>query len=424
MSLCCFSDNEEKMIESFCDEGFTKVDNMSDLVGQTLNIRYYKPTKEYVEIGGVFLITRFEDDILYARKAPCAGSEPGKEVAMPKNLWYQNLSEKQAKWFIPPKVKRVREAPPPSMCPPFDGANYPISDPQNSFLPRESLLDTQCYMIHDNGGRPFKVLAHANAIEIYGDEELIWDEEPIYNILIARYTDFVGVWPGYDSADYSEFQYPNAEPIDKDNKESNDENVDNKESNDENVDNKESNDESEDSDETSEDSDEISENSDETSEDSDEISENSDETSEDSDEISENSDETSEKDEKCTKMWHCSRSAYGQIERENNNSVLIQLTPTEYVYVGSHIYSFKTTDPIINYFSPLGNNDVPYPVAYGENEAYFMLDQVYVNKDQIVTPFTATGSEQMYREFYGHVEGPNKNHIPMLDVKLIHERCC
>ncbi|XWV25370.1 hypothetical protein QJ856_gp0398 [Tupanvirus deep ocean] len=371
MSHCCFNRNEDEIIKSFYEEGYTKVvdGTKSNLVGQTLNVRYYKPSEGHTEIGGVFVFTRFEDNTLYARLAPYCGSEPGQEVAMPKNLWYHELSESQAKSYIPPKVKRVREPAPPSQCPVNDGPNYPITDPENSFIARENLLDTQSYLVHDNGGRPFRVLAHKNAVEIYGDEELIWDEEPIYNILIARYTDFMGVWPGYDSADYSEFQDPNTEPIDEDNKESNDE------------------------------------------------------ISEDSDETSEDSNETNEEDGNCTKMWHCSRSVYGQINREDNNSILIQLSSTEYVFVGDTIYSFKTINPIINYFSPLGNNDVPYPVAYGQNEAYFMLDQVYVNKDQIVTPFTATGSEQMYREFYGHVEGPKKDYIPMIDVKVIHERC-
>lgn len=56
------------------------------------------------------------------------------------------------------------------------------------------------------------------------------------------------------------------------------------------------------------------------------------------------------------------------------NSILLRLTPHKYVFIGGSIYTFETDDPITTYYSPVGNSDVPYPVAYGRNTAYFMLD--------------------------------------------------
>ena len=71
------------------------------------------------------------------------------------------------------------------------------------------------------------------------------------------------------------------------------------------------------------------------------------------------------------------------IEGQDGNSILIQLTNTQYVYIGHIIYEFKTSDQIQKYYSNLGNNDVPYPVAVGEKNAYFMLDRKYVAKENI-----------------------------------------
>ncbi len=65
------------------------------------------------------------------------------------------------------------------------------------------------------------------------------------------------------------------------------------------------------------------------------------------------------------------------------NSILIKVSPQKYIYVGDQIYSFKTDDPITSYYSPLGNNQVPYPYAVGEKSVYFMLDRIAVPVEQI-----------------------------------------
>ena len=59
----------------------------------------------------------------------------------------------------------------------------------------------------------------------------------------------------------------------------------------------------------------------------------------------------------------------------DGNSILLQLTRDKYVYIGSWIYEFVTKDDtIVTYFSKVGNSDVPYPVALGEKNVYFMLE--------------------------------------------------
>jgi hypothetical protein len=75
------------------------------------------------------------------------------------------------------------------------------------------------------------------------------------------------------------------------------------------------------------------------------------------------------------------------------NSILVQITPYFYVFIGDEVYSFQTTDVIQNYYSPVGNSDVPYPYAIGENNTYLMIDQIFIsniildNHKNIVDPY-------------------------------------
>tara|TARA_B100002051_G_C16732881_1_gene639375 strand:+ start:1520 stop:2671 length:1152 start_codon:yes stop_codon:yes gene_type:complete len=67
----------------------------------------------------------------------------------------------------------------------------------------------------------------------------------------------------------------------------------------------------------------------------------------------------------------------------DGNSILLELSPKKYCYIGSEIYEFSTKDDIQSYDSPVGNNDVPYPLARGDEFFYFMLDAKYVPKDKL-----------------------------------------
>ncbi len=108
----------------------------------------------------------------------------------------------------------------------------------------------------------------------------------------------------------------------------------------------------------------------------------------------------------------------------HGNSILIQISKNEYVSVGWEIYSFKTDEEILDYVSPVGNSDVPYPVAFGENNVYFMLDKKYIRKDDLETSVTVKNAEKLYSEFYGHI-GTKQGKQPkynMKNVKIIQKR--
>ena len=61
------------------------------------------------------------------------------------------------------------------------------------------------------------------------------------------------------------------------------------------------------------------------------------------------------------------------------NSLLLQISDKRYVYVGDCVFSFEPVDGdvIMKYYSPVGNNDVPYPYAVGKKYIYFMWDKSY-----------------------------------------------
>jgi hypothetical protein len=65
----------------------------------------------------------------------------------------------------------------------------------------------------------------------------------------------------------------------------------------------------------------------------------------------------------------------------DGNTILIQLTIYKYIYIGNpEIYTFTTPnkDIIKTYKSPVGNNGVSYPFAFGEKYLYYMPFKKYV----------------------------------------------
>lgn len=95
---------------------------------------------------------------------------------------------------------------------------------------------------------------------------------------------------------------------------------------------------------------------------------------------------------------------------ERGNSVLFRVARQNgahhYVYVGSEIYTFSSEEPVTSYVSPLGNSDVPYPYAVTASRTYLMIENVYVNNDDLLrqSPLAAeyTNEDEPYGQYYGH----------------------
>jgi len=95
----------------------------------------------------------------------------------------------------------------------------------------------------------------------------------------------------------------------------------------------------------------------------------------------------------------------GYGKRFDGNSILLKIAKNRYVFIGAYVYEFSTNnDNIIAYWSPVGNNDVPYPFAYGEKNIYFMLDDTYVPIDKFpeLKKLSKVEKTDLYKFYYGH----------------------
>jgi hypothetical protein len=185
----------------------------------------------------------------------------------------------------------------------------------NTIKKKKLSSKNRVYFIHDNGGRPFKVIANKSGIHIYTHQDIDYSKlgengepELKYDILVKKITKFTGYWYGFDTSQFSTY---------------------------------------------------------------------------------------------------------------HGNSILIQITKKQYIEVGYEIYSFETSEEIIDYISPVGNSDVPYPVAYSENYVYFMLDKKYVPKKQLMIQATPINAEDIYSEYYGHINPENNKKMRKIKFKKV-----
>lgn len=105
---------------------------------------------------------------------------------------------------------------------------------------------------------------------------------------------------------------------------------------------------------------------------------------------------------------------------DHGNSILVQVEPDRYVFIGDEIYSFTFKEEVIAYYSIMGNNRVPYPVALTSKTALFMDDQQSVPRDQLQDKVTGVdkGWANAYQIYYDY----NGKTTSFSDYKVICER--
>jgi hypothetical protein len=56
------------------------------------------------------------------------------------------------------------------------------------------------------------------------------------------------------------------------------------------------------------------------------------------------------------------------------NSILLHLGKDKYAFIGEEVYSFRTLnkEPILKFYSPVGNNDCPFAYAISDKNVYFL----------------------------------------------------
>ena len=101
------------------------------------------------------------------------------------------------------------------------------------------------------------------------------------------------------------------------------------------------------------------------------------------------------------------------------NSILLQLSEHNFISVGWDIYAFTITDKIVNYFSNMGNNMVPYPVMLGTQNVYFMGEKQYVPRKLFPSKMSNKDWANAYSMYYDSLE---KCSFKIKNIKIIHKR--
>jgi hypothetical protein len=76
------------------------------------------------------------------------------------------------------------------------------------------------------------------------------------------------------------------------------------------------------------------------------------------------------------------------------------------MYIGQEIYEFDMDDKVDDYYSFVGNSDVPYPVLVGTEYVYFFLeaDHCYVPRTEFSPSMTKKDWEDAYSRYYGWID--------------------
>jgi len=79
----------------------------------------------------------------------------------------------------------------------------------------------------------------------------------------------------------------------------------------------------------------------------------------------------------------------------DGNSILIKIDHLTYVFIGESIFSFTSYSEIINYVSPVGNSDVPYPYAVDDHDRYYLMIE-----DVVIQDVPSEHSDRPYEYYY------------------------
>jgi hypothetical protein len=166
------------------------------------------------------------------------------------------------------------------------------SNKTGSFVPKSQVKSRTVYLIHDNGGRPFKFVAENGVLEVFAHGSEWSNELHEYPTKVLRVKNFKGYWKGLD-------------------------------------------------------------------------------------------------------IGGAGMDMYG-------SNILIQLTDHKYIIVGMEIVEFEIKDKIIDFISPVGNSDVPYPIAYGTEYTYDLTGRQpkYVANDVLAEYPSITQSHEIYNNIF------------------------
>jgi hypothetical protein len=73
---------------------------------------------------------------------------------------------------------------------------------------------------------------------------------------------------------------------------------------------------------------------------------------------------------------------------------------------------------------PVNNSDVPYSVAYGEENVYFMLNNKFIKINDLEFYTTVANAKNLYGDFYGHIKSKKGKYrkYNFKNLKLVRDR--
>lgn len=135
------------------------------------------------------------------------------------------------------------------------------------------------------------------------------------------------------------------------------------------------------------------------------------------------------------KIWipkDTGRNAAANSKSGVGNSILIQTANNKYIFIGSKILEFTTKIPIVDFQSPIGNSDVPYPYArtndsyilfapsgYTEHKEKLKIEEMEINDENknISNPY-----DKYYEKTYPAANNSKFGGKNIKSAKVLHER--
>lgn len=85
----------------------------------------------------------------------------------------------------------------------------------------------------------------------------------------------------------------------------------------------------------------------------------------------------------------------------DGNTILVELKDLSYCWIGSDVRVFRASSKIVDYQSPIGNSDVPYPYAKDSEGRFYLIIE-----DVVITPKKPNNHSDPYMYYYDSFKIP------------------
>lgn len=75
------------------------------------------------------------------------------------------------------------------------------------------------------------------------------------------------------------------------------------------------------------------------------------------------------------------KDTHHKTKEERTNAILIHLRNTTYMYVGQEIFTFDSSEEILEMISEEGSANTPFSVALGKNNIYFLTEKMRIDRE-------------------------------------------